>query len=204
MQPAWDEAIRFRRGRQRRRLDVRRPGDAPAGKSVVVLEKTGLIGGATASSGGIMWIPNNRFMKEDGVEDSYREVDAYMDATAGRSVDAPGPSAERRRAYVTESSRMVDFLVSQGVKLRRIKYYPDYYDERPGGSEQGRTVIAELFERGRAGRLAQEAAAELPAIPAALDEAAGYRWSAAPGRPSTSPPRSASAPYAPGCSASIG
>jgi 3-oxosteroid 1-dehydrogenase len=40
---------------------------------------------------------------------------------------------------------MVDFLVSQGVKLRRVAYYPDYYDDRPGGSAPGRTVVAELF-----------------------------------------------------------
>ncbi|WP_254514585.1 FAD-binding protein [Novosphingobium sp. G106] len=43
------------------------------GKSVVVLEKTGLIGGTTSRSGGVMWIPNNRFMKEEGVEDSYEK-----------------------------------------------------------------------------------------------------------------------------------
>ena len=45
------------------------------GKSVLILEKTDLVGGTTARSGGVMWIPNNRFMKRDGVEDSYREGD---------------------------------------------------------------------------------------------------------------------------------
>lgn len=30
-----------------------------AGKSVVILEKTGMVGGARARSGGVMWIPNN-------------------------------------------------------------------------------------------------------------------------------------------------
>src|SRR3546814_12171747 len=40
------------------------------GKSVVIVEKDALIGGATARSGGTMWIPCNRFMAEDGIVDN--------------------------------------------------------------------------------------------------------------------------------------
>jgi len=115
------------------------------GKSVLILEKTALLGGTTARSGGVMWIPNNRFMAPAGVEDSSEKALTYLNATAGRSVDAPGASPARRAAYVAEAPKMVDFLVSQGVKLRRVTYYPDYYDDRPGGVEAGRTVVADLF-----------------------------------------------------------
>lgn len=114
-------------------------------KSVVILEKTDLLGGTTARSGGVMWIPNNCFMAEAGVEDSFEKASAYLDATSGQSDDAPGSTPERRGAYLREAPKMVDFLVRQGMKLRRIPYYPDYYDERVGGSELGRTVVAELF-----------------------------------------------------------
>ena len=93
-----------------------------AGKDVVILEKTDLVGGTTARSGGVMWIPNNRFMKEAGVEDSYEKAMTYLDATSGQSEDAPGASRERRAAYVTEGPRMVDFLTRQGVKLTRVPY----------------------------------------------------------------------------------
>ncbi len=43
---------------------------AAAGKRVVVLEKTEFVGGTTARSGGVMWIPNNPFLARDGIEDS--------------------------------------------------------------------------------------------------------------------------------------
>ncbi len=116
-----------------------------AGKSVLILEKTPLIGGTTARSGGVMWIPNNRFMKRDGVDDSFEKATTYLDGVIGDSDDTPGASRERRHTYLREGPQMVDFLVGQGIKLNRISYWPDYYDDQPGGSEQGRTVVAELF-----------------------------------------------------------
>lgn len=126
------------------------------GKNVLILEKTPLVGGTTARSGGVMWIPNNRFMKRDGVEDSFDKATQYLDTLAGQQTDAPGSTPERRRTYLTEAPRMVDFLVGQGVKLNRISYWPDYYDDLPGGSEQGRTVVAELFNVNELGEWKQK------------------------------------------------
>lgn len=121
------------------------------GKTVTVLEKMPLIGGTTSRSGGVMWIPNNRFMKQEGIEDSFEKSMEYMEATAGRSIDAPGTSLEKRRAYLTEGTRMVDFLVDQGIKLRRSPLWPDYYDDRPGGSVPGRTILADIFDTNELG-----------------------------------------------------
>jgi 3-oxosteroid 1-dehydrogenase len=117
-----------------------------AGRSVLVLEKTDLIGGSTARAGGVLWVPNNSFMKAEGVEDSYEKATAYLDAVVGDHADAPGASKERRQAYLRQAPEMIDFLVGQGIKLRRVPYWPDYYDDRSGGSVQGRTVVAELFD----------------------------------------------------------
>ena len=91
-----------------------------AGKSVLVLEKTPLLGGTTARSGGVMWIPNNRFMKRDGIPDSVEQAVTYLEAVSGGRNDTPGSTAERRRTYVEQGSRMVDFLVEQGVRLTRV------------------------------------------------------------------------------------
>ena len=122
-----------------------------AGKSVLILEKTELVGGTTARSGGVMWIPNNPFMKRAGIEDSFDKAATYLESVSGDQTDAPGASRERRRTYLTEAPVMVEFLGSQGVKLTRVTEWPDYYDERPGGSVPGRTVVAELFDANELG-----------------------------------------------------
>src|ERR1700730_14800778 len=85
------------------------------GKSVLILEKTDLVGGTTARSGGVMWMPNNPFMKRDGVDDSLKKAAAYLDAVLGEQHDAPGASRERRRTFLTEAPRMLEFLGAQGV-----------------------------------------------------------------------------------------
>jgi len=117
-----------------------------SGKSVLILEKTDLIGGSTAKAGGVMWIPDNRFMREAGIADSLENSEAYLDAVVeAREGEAPGTSRERRRTYLTEANAMLEFLIGQGIELERAPYWPDYYDDRAGGNEPGRTVVAKLF-----------------------------------------------------------
>ncbi|MDB5968694.1 MAG: FAD-dependent oxidoreductase [Hydrocarboniphaga sp.] len=116
------------------------------GNSVLILEKTEVVGGTTARSGGVMWLPNNPFMKRDGVEDSFEKASMYLEALCGEDRDAPGSTPARRRRYISEVPRMLDFLGRQGIKLTRAQYWPDYHDELPGGSERGRAVVAELFD----------------------------------------------------------
>jgi len=136
------------------------------GKSVVVLEKMPRIGGTTSRSGGVMWIPNNPLMHQAGIPDSYEQSMEYMEATAGQSLDAPGTSREKRSAYVTEGPRMIDFLLAQGIRLRRSPWWPDYYDDRPGGSEMGRTVIADLFDANELGEWRDRLEPNFMVIPA--------------------------------------
>jgi len=122
-----------------------------AGKSALVLEKTDLIGGTTARSGGVLWIPNNVFMAKDGVPDSLEQATAYLDHVVGDHNDTPGATRARRRAFLVEGPRMLDFLISKGLKFSRIASWPDYYDEAPGASVPGRTVVADLFDANELG-----------------------------------------------------
>ncbi|HMO68352.1 MAG TPA: FAD-binding protein, partial [Novosphingobium sp.] len=117
-----------------------------AGKSVLILEKTDLIGGSTAKAGGVMWIPNNRFMARDGVDESFEKAASYLDAVVGDRDDTPGASRERRLTYLREAPEMLEFLIGQGIKFNRAPYWPDYYTNAPGGSAQGRTVLADIFD----------------------------------------------------------
>ena len=141
-----------------------------AGKSVLILEKTDQIGGSTSKAGGVMWIPDNRFMKEAGIEDSFEKAMTYLDATVGLCEDSPGATRERRAAYVREATAMVDFLVSQGIRLGRTPYWPDYYDERSGGSEPGRTVVADLFNVNELGAWKHKLRASMMPVAAPLSE----------------------------------
>ena len=118
-----------------------------AGKSVVILEKADVVGGTTCKSGGVMWIPNNRFMAEEGEQDSAEAALTYLDAL--QVLDggvAPGSTPAKRQAYVNQSPRLIDFLVEHGIELQRgHSYWPDYYDELPGGCKTTRTVVAKPF-----------------------------------------------------------
>ncbi|MFT3930655.1 MAG: FAD-dependent oxidoreductase [Spongiibacteraceae bacterium] len=141
-----------------------------AGKSVLILEKTDLVGGTTAISGGVMWIPNNRFMKAEGVADSREQAITYLDNVVGDHPEQPGATRERRIAYVDEAPKMLDFLVEQGIKLRRIPSWPDYY-KAPGESVPGRTVVSELFDINQLGAWKKKLRPGFLPLPINLDEA---------------------------------
>lgn len=122
-----------------------------AGKSVVILEKAEWVGGTTCKSGGVMWIPNNRFM--DAGEDSLEQACRYLDAVVPDGEDSPGTSPARRRTYAVEAPRMLDFIVGQGVSMERgSTFWPDYYDELPGGMKTSRTVTAVPFDKNELGK----------------------------------------------------
>lgn len=143
-----------------------------AGKSVLVLEKLDQVGGTTAGSGGVMWIPNNRFMKG---EDSYEKAMAYLDGLAEGQDAAPGATRERRLAFVQEAPKMLDFLVGQGLKFHRIPVYPDYY-EIDGAVPTSRTVGADVFDLNKLGALKSRMRPGFLPVPATIEEAMNLPW----------------------------
>ncbi|WP_373077367.1 FAD-dependent oxidoreductase [Zhongshania sp.] len=144
---------------------------AAKNKRVVMLEKSHLVGGTTARAGGVMWIPNNRFLKRDGIDDSFELAAKYFDGLAAEAGDTPGSTPERRHTYLRQAPKMVDFLLEQGIKLNRVSYWPDYYDERPGGLEVGRCVVADLFDLNELGPWREKLRPGFLTMPATLEEA---------------------------------
>ena len=142
-----------------------------AGKSALVLEKTNLLGGTTARSGGVMWIPNNPYMATAGVPDSLEAATQYLDAVVGDHNDTPGASKARRQAFLIEGPRMLDFLIGKGLKFSRITNWPDYYDEAPGGSVPGRTVVADLFDANELGEAKKLLRPNFLTLPVSLEDA---------------------------------
>jgi 3-oxosteroid 1-dehydrogenase len=111
---------------------------ADMGLKPVIIEKQSVVGGSTAMSGGILWIPNNPLMQAEGVPDSFEEGLQYFESVVGPP-DA-GSSLERRQAFLRDGPEMLAFIQRQGVQLIRCDGYSDYYDNRPGGNARGRSV----------------------------------------------------------------
>ena len=117
------------------------------GREALVIEKTECVGGSTALSGGVLWLPNNPLMQDEGVADSFEEAMEYFDAIVGDV--GPASSRARREAYVTEGIEMIRFLQGLGVRFVRCEGYSDYYADVagiPAGKARGRSVEPAPFD----------------------------------------------------------
>ena len=109
-----------------------------------MLEKQALVGGSTAMSGGIAWIPDNPVMRAAGVPDSYEDAMAHFEAVVGDV--GPASSVERRHAFLTAGPEMVSFLQDGGVDFVHCPGYSDYYSNAKGGSDVGRGIEPVPFD----------------------------------------------------------
>ncbi len=117
---------------------------AAQGASALVLEKQSLIGGSTAMSGGIVWVPNNPVMQSVGVHDSYEDAMVHFETVVGDVGQAS--SFDRRHAFLTAGPEMVSFLQSCGVRFVYCRGYSDYYSSAKGGHDLGRGIEPVPFD----------------------------------------------------------
>ena len=101
-----------RGGLGRRRVAGRDPRSRRGLKALVV-EKTELVGGTSAISGGGIWIPDNHDMPKAGLRDSIDAAFRYVKACAkGLASD------DRVLAYVETARHMARYLAQIGVPYR--------------------------------------------------------------------------------------
>lgn len=118
------------------------------GLSVLVLEKEPLIGGTTARSGGVLWIPNNPVSVAAGINDSTAAAQTYLQEETGNRFDA-----ERVGAYLVEGPKMVAFMqANTDVRFVALPQFADYHPDKPGGIEGGRSIVAEPLDGRRLGK----------------------------------------------------
>jgi 3-oxosteroid 1-dehydrogenase len=110
------------------------------GLSVLVIEKAHKFGGTSATSGGVIWIPNHGLGTDDSREETLRYLYAIM----------PGPVDRARfEAFVDTGSEMVAYLKAIGMQPMWMPW-PDYFAEAPG-SRADRSIVFPLYDGRRLG-----------------------------------------------------
>jgi len=113
---------------------------ATQGQTVLLLESASQVGGTTAISGGMVWVPANHKMKEIGLEDSFEAAKRYLQNTVP-------DSDERMEVFLATSDEAIRYLEQHtSLKLRPVKRYPDYYPDLPGATLGGRVLEPVPFD----------------------------------------------------------
>ncbi|CDO36736.1 FAD-binding protein [Novosphingobium sp. KN65.2] len=147
-------------------------------KDVVILEKTGMVGGTTAMSGGMLWIPGNHHQLEAGIEENDEDVVAYLDSLAPGQLDP-----ETLMAFMETGPEMIRYFADRTpVRFHAFTDFPDYQSYMPGAKpDGGRSLDNEAFAFERLGKWASRVnptkmaypvrGSLMEAITGALDEA---------------------------------
>lgn len=120
-------------------------------KDVVILEKSGMVGGTTAMSGGMLWVPNNHYQREAGIAESDEDIVAYLEALAPGALDP-----ETLGAFMESGPEMIRYFSEKTpVRFHAYADFPDYQPYMPGAkADGGRSLDNEAFSFERLGKWA--------------------------------------------------
>lgn len=104
-----------------------------AGLETVVLERTNLVGGTSAYSGGACWLPGSDVQQRAGISDSTESARDYLGALL------PGTLTDQIEAFLTESPRLVARLEADDAFAFDWLPFPEYF-EAPGRVTMGRSI----------------------------------------------------------------
>ncbi|WP_338089526.1 FAD-dependent oxidoreductase [Nocardioides lijunqiniae] len=114
---------------------------AKAGLSVVVVEKTPLIGGTSAYSGGACWLPGSQVQQRAGIADSTESARTYLEAILE---DADPDKVEAFLAHAPEL--VAELEADEDLDFEWLPF-PEYYDA-PGRVALGRSIQPTNVKRG--------------------------------------------------------
>jgi 3-oxosteroid 1-dehydrogenase len=119
---------------------------AVSGASVEVYEKAATVGGTTAVSGGILWIPAHHRSSEGELT-----VDDAMNYLRAQSLGYMDDDLVE--TFVRTGPEMLDFVEAHSdLRFEIAEGFPDYKPELPGGKPGGgRSLNAKPFELSRLG-----------------------------------------------------
>ncbi|WP_226946720.1 FAD-binding protein [Rhizorhabdus phycosphaerae] len=120
-------------------------------KDVVILERSGMVGGTTAMSGGMLWIPNNHHQQAAGIADSDEDIVTYLDSLAPGALDP-----ETLWAFMQNGPEMLRYFDEKTpVRLHAFADFPDYQPYAPGAKpDGGRSLDNAAFSFARLGKWA--------------------------------------------------
>jgi glycine/D-amino acid oxidase-like deaminating enzyme len=109
---------------------------AAEGQRVLLVESASLVGGTSAISGGMVWVPANPKMAEAGLPDSLDAARRYLDGVAPAQ-----DGGAVREAFLGRGAEAITYLEAHtALRLRPVATYPDYYPDLPGATAGGRVL----------------------------------------------------------------
>ncbi|SER04177.1 Succinate dehydrogenase/fumarate reductase, flavoprotein subunit [Azotobacter beijerinckii] len=119
------------------------------GQKVVVVEKDPVFGGATAWSGGWMWVPCNPLARRAGIVEDPELPRTYLKHELGEKYDAA-----RIDAFLEAGPRMVEFFERHtALQFSDGNLIADIHGDTPGAGTGGRSVIAAPYDGREVGAL---------------------------------------------------
>ena len=113
-----------------------------SGAQVRLVERFDRVGGTSAVSGGVIWVPQNPRQRAAGLADSREDALAYFCA-----LDHGDLRTDVLEAFVDSGPEALEFLERiDALRVSILAGYPDYYLDRPGAKpEGGRALDHDLF-----------------------------------------------------------
>ena len=110
---------------------------ADATLEVLVVEKSPLIGGVAAYSGGVIWVGNNHVQRQAGLDDSAQETSDYLRWVARDG----GPfDAELLETFIRRAPEAVEYFAGLGVAFTSTGLGDQYHPDAPGSKAGGRIL----------------------------------------------------------------